>query len=217
MDTDMPDTAPAVASADVASTNGLRRRLLGAGLIGLAGSLVPSLAARAGASPDQATTTTAPPKRPSEADLELLRFAQAAELTAMSLYNTALATDLGPNTALVVARVRDAHQAYAQTLSAEIGKTAPGAPDDALLADLEGSFGGDQASIVAAGAALENSLVATHTELLGTITGIDSAKILASIVIAEARHAVVLADLAGAGGLDDYLLNDAPALAPAEG
>jgi hypothetical protein len=36
-------------------------------------------------------------------------------------------------------------------------------------------------------------------------------------VIAEARHAVVLADLAGSTELDDFLLNDATALAPAEG
>lgn len=75
MDIDTPDTAPAAAMADVASSHGLRRRRrLGAGLLGLAGSLLPSLASRAGASPDQ-TTTTAPPKQPSDADLVLLRFA----------------------------------------------------------------------------------------------------------------------------------------------
>jgi hypothetical protein len=213
----MPDPATAAVTADAASTNGLRRRIVGAGLIGLAGSLVPSLAARAGASPDQATTTTAPPKRPSDADLELLRFAQTAELAAQSLYTKALATDLGPATAAVVAKVRDAHQAYGQALAAEIGRSAPGTPDATIVGDLEGAFTGGQAGMVAAAAQLENTLVATHTEVIGALEGIDGARLIASIVIAESRHAVVFNDLAGNTGLDDYLLNEATALAPAEG
>ena len=217
VDTDMPDTATAADPADVASTNGLRRRLVGAGLIGLAGSLVPGLAARAGASPDQATTTTAPPKRPSDADLELLRFAQTAELAAQALYAAALGTDLGPATAAVVTKVRDAHKAYGQALAAEIGRTAPGTPDATIVDGLTAAFTGGQAGFVAAAAELENTLVATHTEVIGALEGIDGAKLIASIVIAESRHAVVFADLAGASGLDDYLLNEATALAPAEG
>ena len=46
---DSPDTSTAHTDvlADAASSSGLRRRLLGAGLIGLAGSLVPGLASRA--------------------------------------------------------------------------------------------------------------------------------------------------------------------------
>ncbi len=216
MDTDMPDTAPAAAAAEAASPSGLRRRLVGAGLIGLTGALLPGLASRVGASPDQ-TTTTAPPKRPNDADLDLLRFAQAAEITAQSLYTTALATGLGDVTASVVARVRDAHQAFGEALAADIGRTAPGAPDASLLAELESSFSGSQQSIVEAAVELENVLVVTHTELVGQLQGIDGSKLIASMIIAEARHAVAFADLAGAAGLDDYLLNDATALTPAEG
>lgn len=213
----MPDPATAVDSADVASTNGLRRRLLGAGLIGLAGAVVPSLAASAGASPDQATTTTAPPKRPSDADLELLRFAQTAELAAQSLYTSALNAGLGPTATAAVTKIRDAHQAYGQSLAAEIGRTAPGQPAKEIVAELSGAFTGGQQGMLEAAVQLENTLVATHTELIGTLTGIDGSKLIASIVIAEARHAVVLADLAGSTELDDFLLNDATALAPAEG
>ncbi len=216
MDTDTPDTAPAAAAADAASPSGLRRRLVGAGLIGLTGALLPGIASGAAASPDQ-TTTTAPPKRPSEADLALLRFAQSAELTAHSLLTTALATGLGEITASVVSRVRDAHLAFAQALAAEIGRTAPGAPDEALVGQFEAAFSGSQQSILDAAVELENTLVATHTEVMGQLEGTDGAKLVASFVIAEARHAVAFADLAGAASLDDYLVNDAAALAPAEG
>jgi len=215
---DSPDTSTAGTDvlADVASSTGLRRRLFGAGLIGLAGSLLPSLASRAGASPDQ-TTTTAPPKRPSDDDLTLLRFAQTAELAAKSLYDTALGGELGEATTAVLTHIRDAHQAFAQALSAEIGKTAPGEPDAGILEASTDAFGGGQSSAVAAGFDLENVLVATHIDVIGLLTGVDGSRLIGSIITAEARHALVLGDLAGATELDALLVNDATALAPAEG
>ena len=213
VDMDSPDTSTAHTDvlADAASSSGLRRRLLGAGLIGLAGSLLPGLASRAGASPDQATTT-APPKRPSDSDLELLRFAQSAELAAKSLYDTALAGELGDTAKAVLTHVRNAHKAYAQTLAAEIGRTAPGAPDAALVEASSEAFAGSQSSVVAAAFELENVLVATHTEVIGLLTGVDGARIIGSIVPAESRHALVLGDLAGVTELDDLLINSATAL-----
>lgn len=218
MDMDTPDSAAAVPTAEVASTPGLRRRLVGAGLIGLAGAaLAPAFAARAGASPEQATTTTAPPKRPSDADLELLRFAQTAELAAVALYRTALGGELGDTTRAVLTHLHDAHLAYGQSLAAEIGRTAPGAPDAAIVEANTEAFSGSQSSVVAAALALENVLVATHTELVATLEGIDGTRLIASIVVAESRHAAVLADLGGATELDALLLNDATALVPAEG
>jgi hypothetical protein len=215
---DSPDTSTAGTDVlvDVASSTGLRRRLLGAGLIGLAGSLLPSLASRAGASPDQ-TTTTAPPKRPSDDDLTLLRFAHSAELAAKSLYDTALGGELGEATTAVLTHIRDAHQAFAQALNAEIGKTAPGEPDAAILEASTDAFGGGQSSAVAAGFDLENVLVATHTDVIGLLTGVDAGRLIGSIITAEARHALVLGDLDGATELDALLINDATALTPAEG
>ncbi len=216
---DSPDTSTAGTdvSTDVASSSGFRRRLLGAGLIGFAGSIVPSIAAHAASSPDQATTTTAPPKRPSDDDLVLLRFAMAAELAATSLYTTALASDLGEATIAAITHVRDAHQAFGQALNAEIGTTAPDAPDAAILEASIGAFTGARSAMLSAGLDLENILVATHTDVIGRITGIDGARLIGSIITAEARHALVLGDLAGLTELDDLLGNDAIALTPAEG
>lgn len=215
VDIDTPDTAPAAAMADVASSHGLRRRLVGAGLIGLAGSLLPSLASSAAAAP--APTTTAPPKRPTDADLELLRFAQTAELAAQELYTAALGAGLGEITTGVVTAVRDAHMAYGQALSALIGKTAPGTPNaDLYDASLE-AFTGPSAGFLAAALELENTLVTTHTSLLGQLVGIDAAKLIASVVVAESHHAVVFADLVGVTSVDQYMANETTALAPAEG
>lgn len=216
VDIDTPDTAPAAAMADVASPHGLRRRLVGAGLLGLAGSLLPSLASRAGASPDQ-TTTTAPPKQPSDADLVLLRFAQTAELAAQELYTAALGAGFGEITTAVVTAVRDAHMAYGQSLGALIGRTAPGEPLAELVDASLAAFTGPSAGFLAAALELENTLVTTHTELLGQLQGIDGAKLIASVVVAESRHAVVFADLGGATRVDQYLANETTALAPAEG
>jgi hypothetical protein len=218
VDMDSPDTSTVDTgvSADVASPSGFRRRLVGAGLIGLAGSLVPGLAARAGASPDQ-TTTTAPPKRPSDADLELLRFAQAAELAAEALFDTALTSELGATGTAVISAVRDAHQAFAQALAAEIGRTAPGAPDATIVEASTAAFSGNQSSIMAAAFDLENVLVATHTDIIGQLTGVDGARLISSIIIAESRHAVTFGELAGRTDLAELLDNAATALTPAEG
>ncbi len=215
---DSPDTSTASTDvlADGASSTGLRRRLLGAGLIGLAGSLLPSLASRASASPDQ-TTTTAPPERPSDDDLTLLRFAQAAELAAKSLYDTALAGELGETTTAALTHIRDAHQAFAQALGAEIGKSAPGKPDAAVVEASIDAFGGGRSSVLAAGFELENVLVATHTDVIGLLLGVDGGRLIGSIITAEARHALVLGDLAGTTDLDELLINNATALTPAEG
>jgi len=58
-------------------------------------------------------------------------------------------------------------------------------------------FRGSIAGRFEAAYALESAMVATHTELLGELVGIDGATLLASIQSAEARHGTVLADLSG--------------------
>ena len=60
---------------------------------------------------------------------------------------------------------------------------------------------------------LESTAVATHTELLGQLEGIDGAETVASILIVEARMRTVLADLAGHGDdLDALFVDDAEPL-----
>jgi hypothetical protein len=199
----------------------LRRRLLGIGLGGAAASLLPFLGGRASATtPDTtpATTTTAPPKRPTVDDVALLGFAQSVELAARALYDVALGADVFDDVQrVVVATIRESHDAYAASLSALLGRDAP-QKVNAVFDDLESSFRGDAASVLDAASALESTAVATHTDILGQLQGTDGATLIASILIVEARHGTVLAHLNGSTNLDDLLVSkEAGALKPAEG
>jgi hypothetical protein len=215
VDIDTPESpAPVGSDSDGA---GARRRLIGAGLAGLVGSLV--LAGRAGATatPDQ-TTTTAPPRQPLDADKRLLGAAQRAELAAVALYDTALAgRQLVGDQRAVVAGIREAHEAYGQSLSAILGKAAPDIAEQAVVEQFGGAFGGPVGAMLEAATLLENVLVATHTELVGALEGTDGTALVASILVVEARHATVLADMAGVTDPDQLLVNEATPLAPTEG
>jgi hypothetical protein len=70
--------------------------------------------------------------------------------------------------------------------------------------------------MLTAAAELENIAVATHTEVVGALQGTDGAALIASILVVEARHVVVLLDMAEQTDLDALLVNDAAALS-AEG
>lgn len=226
MHTDSPETS-AAGVADPQPSNAFRRRLFGAGLIGLAGSLVPRLAASAGAASTDdttgdttpaATTTTAPPKRPTADDVEILGFARTIELAAAQLYETALGSGaLSDATMAVVTNVRQAHVSYGQSLNAFLGREAPGDASADVLDAYADAFGGDEKAFLAAAYELEDTAVATHTEILGQVVGTDGVSLIASIVIAEAEHAVVLADLAGETDLDALIFTKATALEPGEG
>jgi hypothetical protein len=215
VDIDMPES-PTPAGPD-SGGDGARRRLIGAGLAGLVGSLV--LAGRAGAtaSPNQ-TTTTAPPRQPVGTDKALLGAAQRAELAAVALYDTALSgRQLVGDERLVLSGIREAHEAYAQALSAILGKAAPDIAEQLIVDQFGGAFAGPIGAMLEAANELENILVATHTELVGALQGTDGAALIASILVVEARHATVLADMAGVSDLDQLLINDASPLAVAEG
>ena len=217
MDIDTPESpTPVGPDSDAA---GARRRLIGAGLAGLVGSLVPVLAGRAGATapPDQ-TTTTAPARQPVPSDKALLGAAQRAELAATALYDTALTgRQLVGEQRAVIAGIREAHEAYAQSLSAILGKAAPDIAEQAVVEQFGGPFGGPVGGMLEAAVELENILVATHTELVGLLEGTDGSSLIASILVVEARHATALADMAGITDLDQLLVNDASPLAATEG
>ena len=193
--------------------NPSRRRVLVAGLAGTALSLVGGRAASAGTTPpSEEPETTEPPALPTAADLELLGFAQSFELTARDLYAAAL--EAGADDPMI-GFMRDQHQAYADILAGILGTNAPGTRDDGLYDELESSFAvADVAAVAEAGYDLESTAVATHTELLRQLEGIDGAKTVASILVVEARSCTVLADLAGNGtDLDALFVNDAEPLA----
>ena len=117
--------------------------------------------------------------------------------------------------------LRDNHQRLRRRPRGHPRHAAPSSRRDDALYD---EFVGDVRAVAtcdalaAAAYDLESTLVATHTELLGQLEGIDGARLIASILIVEARHGTVLADVAGHGDdLDALFVNDADAAAPPSG
>jgi hypothetical protein len=214
----------------------MRRRLLAAGVSGAAVSLLPWLSNRAGAqastvppnsggdttTTEPATTTTAPPNRPTPADIELLAFAQSIELTFRDLYDVALSAEVfeaasdSIDVTGVINAIRDAHAAYAQSISGLIGSQAPGTRNDELFDASKGDFNAPAPDVAQAAADLENVFVATHLDVLDALIGINAAGLIASILVVEARHATVLNTLAGATTLDQQLVSDGTALSPSD-
>lgn len=207
------DTTHADVTGAPAPDGASRRRFLSAGL---AGAALAALAARpAGAQTDDTgpatTTTTTPPARPTPADTELLVFAQQVELAAAALYEAAIADDLvaiaaggtpqtvfDDTTRSNLDALRLHHQAYSQSISALIGSTATNQADQALYDQLLPEFQRrDATAVLLAAHDLENTLVATHTELLRVLDGTNAAALVASVQIVEARHAAALASMAG--------------------
>ena len=215
-----------------------RRRILAAGVSGAALSLLPWLSDRAGAqartappisggetviAPAPTTTaapapsTTAPPKRPTAADIELLAVAQTIELAIRDLYDAALAANSFEGaTAQAVTAIREAHEAYAQSISGLVGSDAPGVRSDKLYNAQRSNFSGSAAAVAQAAADLENVACATHLDILGSLIGVDATGLIASILVVEARHATVLNIIAGASTLSNQLASDGVALSPAD-
>ena len=181
-----------------------RRGMLAAGIGGAAISLLPFLTGRA-----SAAAATPPPKRPSADDVTLLAVAQQLEVTATALYTSAIKDVKGwtDEQAAVMVAMREAHLAFANSLSAILGKAAPGTPIEELLTSLASSFTGDATSVIKAAADLESAATATHTDVLGQLVGLDGAALVASIQIAEARHTTVLRSLAGSSDLAELLVD----------
>jgi hypothetical protein len=214
-----------------------RRRVLAAGVSGAALSLLPWLSDRAGAqartapptsggetviAPTPATTAPPPPpppppKRPTAADIELLAVAQTIELAIRDLYDVALAAkSFEGETAEAITAIREAHEAYAQSISGLIGADAPGIRSDKLYNAQRSNFSGSAAAVAQAAADLENVAVATHLDILGALIGVDATGLIASILVVEARHATVLNIIAGASTLSNQLASDGVALSPAD-
>lgn len=144
------------------------------------------------------------------AELDILRFAQRLELTARDLYDAAMAAGA---TGAVWEAMSEQHEAYAQSIAGLTGLSADSRNDEVYDA-LVGSF----SSSVAAEAAydLESAAAVTHIEVLGLLTHRPASQLVASIIAAESRHCVVLADLTGRGtDLTALLVNTASPILPA--
>ncbi|MFZ9707394.1 MAG: ferritin-like domain-containing protein [Ilumatobacteraceae bacterium] len=152
---------------------------------------------------------------PSTADVASLAFANAAEWAARDLYSVAAGLSaFSDEEKSVLVGFHDHHRAAAQALGGLIGSDAPNVREDAVYNAFRSRLSGsDKGAIYDALRELENTLVATHTSLVGTLDGTSGSALVASIITVQARHAASLALLA-ARSLDDALVNEAVALTP---
>ena len=147
-----------------------------------------------------AATTTLPPSRPTAEDVSLLAFAQSFELTARDLYQSAIDGGSAGSFADVFATLAENHEEYGNVIAGIIGVDAPQRRDDAIYDQFFAGFNARLPEAVAqAGYELESTAVATHTDLIGQLAGLDGATTLAALLVVESRHCTVLAHLAGQG------------------
>ncbi|MCB0967678.1 MAG: hypothetical protein KDB37_12655 [Ilumatobacter sp.] len=175
------------AAADTTATDqgrSTRRAVLGLGAFGAAMAVARTASAAAEEAPS------------------IAEFAMTAELTAQELY---LLAD-GELWTLLASH----HGAYAQRIAGLAGLSAQGR-NDAIYDALSDAFSGSDPS--AAAIELENTLAATHTELLGLELDGPVVSAVASIAVTESRHAATIAVESGAD-LETQLVNSAAAIAP---
>src|SRR5262249_25636977 len=142
-------------------------------------------------------------------DLANIRFVIGVELAARDLYRAAIAAGA---TGTAWAILANQHGSYAQRVAGLTGLSASGR-DETGYSDREADFQGDRPANAAY--ELENTLVATHTTLLGQIGAPNLADALASVVSMESRHAAYLAERSGRGSNFDALFtNTGTALTP---
>jgi hypothetical protein len=181
------------APADSAATEPTSRRaLLGAGVVGAALAVAGS------------RTVSAAAPQPND-DLAVADSAIAYELAARDLYDAAIAAGSTDDLWYVL---REQHESYAQRVSGIVGKPAQ-TPSTELFDSLSGAFSSPEP--VVAAMELENTLAATHTEWLATVTDANMAIAMASIVALESRHAAVLGLRGGITGGDELFVNAAAA------
>lgn len=164
---------------------------------------------------------TTPPSQPDTgaptgADAASLQFMLGAELAARDLYRAANAAGAATPEPDLIAVLVDNHGAYADSLAAIIGASANELADTAIFDERQADFEtSDVPALAEAAYKLESELVATHIQLVGEMRNRDAAELLASILITEARHCAILADLSGNGNdLEALLENPAEALSP---
>lgn len=206
------DPSPVDLETAAPATGTMSRRSLvaGAGLAGLAGALL--VDQRSFAAPSDTAPTGERPNVPTEADIAVLGLVMGFELAVGELYRIKLAAGTGSEElATAVGVMAENHQAYAQAIAGATGLSA-GVANASTVAELRAGFEGSDDEFFAAAHQLEQAAVATHTDAIGDYESNDAITLTASILIAEARHATVLADLLGVDDLDVIFGNDQDAL-----
>ncbi len=165
-----------------------------------------------------APTTTALPKRPTDADVQLLVFSQQVEIAAYQLYRKSLdlpfSDDQRPSSRSSASRTCPMHKGCRASSAARRATTI----DEALVLERTPAFTRDVSSMLQAAYDLESTLVATNVSIIAQLVGTDAVNLLASIVTVEGRNGTVFADLMGSTDLSVLLVdNEADALTPAKG
>lgn len=159
------------------------------------------------------TAQTAPPKMPTSADKQLLDFALSAELSVHDLYVTAINSGmLSADEKLMMEMFSEHHKSYAQSLNGLLGKAATNTRNEALYTTYAGQLTSAQAMNRVL-QSIENTMVATHIDILSSLEGMDGATLVASIITVEARHAAVFGTLP-TSSLSNALNSAATSLAP---
>ena len=160
-----------------------------------------------------AAAPTAPPKMPTTADKQLLDFALSAEVSVHDLYLKAIDSGmLSADEKLMMQMFSEHHKAYAQSLNGLLGKAASNTRNEALYSTYAGQLTSAQAMSRVL-QSVENTMVATHTDILSSLQGLDGATLVASIITVEARHAAVFGTLPNLS-LSSALSSAASSLAP---
>ena len=173
-----------VESPDMSMTT--RRRLIASLLTG--GAIVAAAPLFAGRA--SAAEAGGPPQRDA-ADNDALNASLERESRMVATYRKAIG-GLTENDLIAMTLILDHHVAYAQALTGYLAVDVVN-PSSAPLASPTGSV----TSIARQLATLEDQTATIHTNIIGTIKGIDAAMLLASIVTVEARHAAALELIAG--------------------
>ncbi|MFN3254682.1 MAG: ferritin-like domain-containing protein [Ilumatobacter sp.] len=191
------DLETAVPAAEPATG---RRNLIGlAGFAGLAGAAAALLSSQ----PVAAV--------PTSDDIALLREALRLELSARDLYQAQLDAHPNGSMATAVKVMLDNHEAYAQAIAGATGLSIVDVGrNDQVFDDNVEAF--EASDFAAAAHTIEQTAVSTHTALLGDYESADALALTSSILVAEARHATVLADVLGVDDFDVLFGNDQPAL-----
>ena len=160
--------------------------------------IVPSVSTR----PKSARVQSAP----TSGDKELLIVAQSAEMAVHDLYKNAVAkAGFAGDELATIDMFAEHHLAYAQAIGGLLGSEAPFERSETIYQQ----FVAATSSSATAGRtlqALENTLAATHTDILSRLEGSDGAELVASIISVEARHAAlfgVLPTLSLSSALDN--------------
>ena len=155
----------------------------------------------------------APTKMPTGADKQLLDFALSAELSVHDLYVTAINSGmLSADEKLMMEMFSEHHKSYAQSLNGLLGKAATNTRNEALYTTYAGQLTSAQAMNRVL-QSIENTMVATHIDILSSLEGMDGATLVASIITVEARHAAVFGTLP-TSSLSNALNSAATSLAP---